>query len=91
METMVGECLPGFPQGQCYCYEWMYRGGDDCSIKFCLNDCSENGQCKDGTCECNTNYYGEDCSVFVVTVLINARRLLASLVTGALLIALLFV
>ncbi|TNV84243.1 hypothetical protein FGO68_gene10893 [Halteria grandinella] len=66
-----GDCIEDFPQGHCKCYEWLRRGGDDCSYKFCLNECSMHGSCEDGKCVCNQNYYGEDCSIFVVTVLIG--------------------
>lgn len=31
---------------------------------LCMNGCSSNGKCNDmGMCECNANYFGEDCSL----------------------------
>ena len=77
-----------FPQGHCKCHEWLKRGGDDCSYQFCLNECSTHGKCVKGQCQCESNYYGEDCSVFVVTVLKQAKNLsFAALVTMTLLIS----
>jgi syndecan 4 len=34
-----------------------------CAEKGCLNDCSNNGRCKDGVCVCRLGYTGPDCSV----------------------------
>ncbi|XP_078310491.1 von Willebrand factor D and EGF domain-containing protein-like isoform X2 [Crassostrea virginica] len=34
---------------------------------LCSQDCSNQGQCVDGICECNTGYGGADCSISVVT------------------------
>jgi len=35
---------------------WAYN------MNMCMNNCSEHGQCKNGFCECDTGYYGADCS-----------------------------
>lgn len=29
----------------------------------CLNDCSDQGACVNGTCQCRPGYIGEDCSL----------------------------
>ncbi|XP_078312035.1 von Willebrand factor D and EGF domain-containing protein-like [Crassostrea virginica] len=34
---------------------------------LCSQDCSNQGQCVEGICECNTGYGGADCSISVVT------------------------
>lgn len=58
-----------FPQGVCNCYEWLRRGGDYCHKVFCLNDCTGKGTCTlEGVCECNENYMGEDCSIFILGI-----------------------
>ena len=56
------------PQSQCDCNQQLKRGGDDCSIVFCLNTCGENGECNEdiGVCNCATGYYGEDCSLYII-------------------------
>ena len=56
------------PQSQCFCNESLRRGGDDCSVVFCLNSCGSLGECNegDGTCVCNPGYYGDDCSLYIV-------------------------
>ena len=76
-----------FPQGHCKCNEWEKRGGDDCSYQFCLNECSSHGTCTKGKCKCFPNYYGEDCSVFVVTIL---KKALVNVRVLACLLAILF-
>ncbi|XP_041134142.1 tenascin-N-like isoform X2 [Polyodon spathula] len=44
----------------CDCHEgWE---GEDCSIRSCLNECSDNGRCVDGKCVCYEGYTGVDCS-----------------------------
>ena len=37
--------------------------GEDCTTGRCLNDCSDQGQCVNGTCRCRPGYVGEDCSL----------------------------
>ena len=37
-------------------------------MKFCLNNCGEFGTCKSGICECDKNYYGEDCTIYIYNV-----------------------
>ncbi|KAH3858727.1 hypothetical protein DPMN_101354 [Dreissena polymorpha] len=34
---------------------------------FCMNSCSGNGTCKQGTCECNIGFGATDCSIDLVT------------------------
>lgn len=60
-----GFCFPDFPLNQCICNG--VQSGDDCSITLCLNDCALSGTCNhaDGTCACNPNFYGPDCSVYL--------------------------
>ena len=53
----------------CVCDKYKFRGGDDCSVIYCLNECSGHGTCNKGTCECNEDYYGTDCSVLVQSVI----------------------
>ena len=43
----------------------LRRGGYDCSLVYCLNECTGHGECIDGTCACADNYHGDDCSVFI--------------------------
>ena len=73
-----GTCVQDYPYGYCKCHEWKRRGGDDCSITFCLNDCSGRGTCIDGVCKCKNNFFGEDCSIFVIPI-IFAKHIVASL------------
>jgi len=49
----------------CKCDQRKRRGGDDCSIFYCLNDCSSHGLCNNGICECEPMYYGLDCSTII--------------------------
>lgn len=55
---------------RCQCYE--DRGGPTCSLRvrsFCLNQCSDRGQCVRGFCMCDTGWSGSDCSIPMVPVL----------------------
>ena len=63
-----GKCVIKKPVSQCECNLELKRGGDDCSKIFCLNNCGTEGICNRniGECECPNNYYGIDCSVYVV-------------------------
>ena len=63
-----GKCVIRIPISQCECNLELKRGGDDCSLIFCLNNCGTEGICNRniGECECPNNYYGIDCSVYVV-------------------------
>eukprot|EP01088_Endostelium_zonatum_P016221 TRINITY_DN4288_c0_g1_i2.p1 TRINITY_DN4288_c0_g1~~TRINITY_DN4288_c0_g1_i2.p1 ORF type:complete len:400 (-),score=154.74 TRINITY_DN4288_c0_g1_i2:10-1209(-) len=38
------------------------------SLTICPNDCSNNGQCKGGTCQCNALYTSADCSSTLIDV-----------------------
>jgi len=60
----VAKCIETYPLAVCQCFRETKRGGDDCSYIFCLNDCGGHGECVDGSCQCDTNYFGEDCSIF---------------------------
>ena len=63
-----GKCVIKKPVSQCECNQELKRGGDDCSLIFCLNNCGNMGICNRnlGECNCPKNYYGTDCSVYVV-------------------------
>ena len=63
----AGTCLDAeFPVNQCICAPTY--SGYDCAERLCLNACSYRGTCNmDGTCTCDENFYGEDCSVYVFT------------------------
>ncbi len=63
-----GKCVIKKPVSQCECNQELKRGGDDCSLIFCLNNCGDQGICNRniGECVCPKNYYGIDCSVFIV-------------------------
>ena len=63
-----GKCIKKKPISVCECNQELKRGGDDCSLIFCLNNCGKQGECNKtvGECSCNKNYYGEDCSVYVI-------------------------
>ena len=63
-----GKCVIKKPVSQCECNQELKRGGDDCSLIFCLNNCGNEGICNRslGECNCPKNYYGIDCSVYVV-------------------------
>ena len=63
-----GTCIVMKPQSQCYCNESLRRGGDDCSVVFCLNSCGVLGSCNenDGSCTCNGGYFGDDCSIYIL-------------------------
>ena len=72
-EEPVGECIQDYPFAYCRCFEELRRGGDDCSKKFCLNDCAGNGVCNDeGMCDCDDTWYGTDCSVQVFELMEGA-------------------
>jgi hypothetical protein len=46
----------------CLCDEGYYRA--NCENKKCPKDCNNNGKCSnDGTCICNDNFKGIDCSI----------------------------
>ncbi|KAJ1473149.1 hypothetical protein T484DRAFT_1637378, partial [Baffinella frigidus] len=38
-------------------------GGNDCSVQGCVNSCSRQGMCINGTCDCYVGYIGGDCSM----------------------------
>ena len=63
-----GKCIVMSPISQCDCNQKLKRGGDDCSIVFCLNTCGEKGECNEnnGECNCTEGYYGEDCSLYII-------------------------
>ena len=44
------------------------RGGNNCTVKFCPNNCTQHGECKDGNCICDTNYFGADCSIMIIGI-----------------------
>lgn len=63
-----GTCLSEnqFPINQCVCNDRI--GGYDCSVKLCLNNCSNQGNCTaNGMCACKNGFSGDDCSVYVFT------------------------
>ena len=64
-----GRCVYMKPTSQCECNQSKRRGGDDCSVTFCLNTCGTHGECDEhsGVCVCEKGYYGEDCSMFVIS------------------------
>lgn len=64
-----GICNEMKPVSQCECNQQLKRGGDDCSEVFCLNTCGVTGICNinDGTCQCEKNHTGIDCSIFMVS------------------------
>ena len=67
-----GTCLQDFPIHQCVC-DPSYSGYS-CEVKLCLNDCSESGTClPSGECECFTNFFGADCSVYVQTASVDTH------------------
>ena len=63
-----GKCIIKKPVSQCECNQELKRGGDDCSLIFCLNNCGNEGVCNRevGECVCPNNYFGIDCSVYVI-------------------------
>lgn len=70
--AVVGVCIHNFPVSQCDCLDTAKRGGDYCEIVICLNGCSANGVCNsNGECVCNTDFYGEDCSVKIYQISIS--------------------
>lgn len=66
-KEIFGICVIEKPVSQCICNEKLRKGGEDCSITFCLNECKPNGNCNynNGTCNCNEDYFGEDCSILI--------------------------
>ena len=73
-----GICVENYPMNYCLCDKFKMRGGDDCSIIYCLNQCSGHGACVEGTCECDEDFYGVDCSVLVKSAISSAITLLFS-------------
>ena len=63
----AGECS-GAPDFECACLPGHIK--DDCSLNTCLDlsNCSGNGVCFNGTCECAIGFGGQDCSQAVCTV-----------------------
>ena len=60
-------CLPDFPINQCICD--ARKSGRSCEIQLCLNNCSKAGNCtSDGSCLCEKNFFGLDCSVYIPTL-----------------------
>ena len=54
---------------RCACYE--DRGGRMCEIvvrSFCLNQCSDRGECVRGFCMCTAGWSGSDCSIPMVPI-----------------------
>ena len=72
-----GKCIVRKPASQCECNQELKRGGDDCSLIFCLNNCGDKGNCDrtKGNCRCSNGYYGADCSVYVVGFRSNANNI----------------
>ena len=61
-----GTCNPA--TGKCECVSWengypKYSEKDNCQTPLCLYDCSGNGECVNGTCECNDGWEGDACNV----------------------------
>jgi len=58
-----GICIEDFPVHECHCLgRWA---GIKCDQELCLNGCSRRGSCINGTCFCEQNFYGDDCSLFL--------------------------
>ena len=53
------------------CNQTIRRGGDNCSTIFCLNDCTENGLCIDGYCQCYDGFNSTDCSIMEIILIEN--------------------
>ena len=72
-----GKCIVNKPVSLCECNQELKRGGDDCSLIFCLNNCGDEGICDrtKGECNCKTDYYGSDCSVYVLSFRDNENNL----------------
>jgi len=72
----IGKCIQQKPVSQCDCNQILRRGGDDCSVIFCLNDCKPNGNCnyKTGQCICNEEFYGIDCSLLIPNFRISSEK-----------------
>jgi hypothetical protein len=61
-----GVCVEDFPVHQCHCFPpW---GGHKCDELNCLNECSGRGTCTGGVCQCEDGFYGDDCSVYVISI-----------------------
>ena len=45
------------------CIRVSQWGGYDCSVLGCVNSCSNNGICRNGTCDCLVGFIGQDCSM----------------------------
>ena len=79
----AGTCLDTeFPLNQCVCD--TVHSGYDCSEKLCLNACSFRGNCTDGLCSCDTNFHGDDCSVYVFTA--GASRTYVTALSGVIIL-----
>ena len=68
--------MENYPMNYCLCDKFKMRGGDDCSIFYCLNECTGHGSCEEGICKCDDDFYGVDCSVFVKSAISSAVFLL---------------
>lgn len=61
--TVTPKCGLTLPSIDAGCFpEEVLDGIVSCQDAKCPNDCSGHGTCNNGVCQCNEDYYGEDCS-----------------------------
>ncbi|CAH1784920.1 unnamed protein product [Owenia fusiformis] len=61
--ALKDQCREELNQNMTYANGTGAETKDDIFDTMCINECSNNGNCSNGTCACNAPWVGEDCSI----------------------------